>query len=103
MEIKELTSEQFDEHVLKSGKTVLVDFYASWCGPCKMQSAVLDGYVKEAKDIEIVKINIDTEREVAGRYNVSSIPTLMVVKNGEVVKIEPGFKTKSQLEEFVNV
>ncbi len=102
MSVREIKSDEFDR-VLKSDKTVLVDFYAPWCAPCKMQTVVLDEFAKDAKDIDIIKVNVDTENELAARYNVSSIPTLMVVKNGEVVKIEPGFKSKPDLKRFVNI
>ena len=102
MSVREIKTDEFDR-ALQADKTVLVDFYADWCAPCKMQSVVLDDFAKEAKDIEIVKVNVDSEGELAARYKVSSIPTLMVVKNGEVVKIEPGFKSKPDLERFVNI
>ena len=102
MSVKEIKTDEFDR-ALQADKTVLVDFYADWCAPCKMQSVVLDEFAKEANDIEIIKVNVDSEGELAARYKVSSIPTLMVVKNGEVVKIEPGFKSKPDLERFVNI
>ena len=80
MSVREIKTDEFDR-ALQADKTVLVDFYADWCAPCKMQSVVLDEFAKEANDIEIIKVNVDSEGELAARYKVSSIPTLMVVKN----------------------
>ena len=99
--IKELTNKDFDNEVLKSKKKVLVDFYADWCGPCKMQTPILKEFAEQGLDIDIVKINIDNERELATKYGIYSIPTLMLVKNGEILKTEPGFKNISALNEFI--
>ena len=99
--IKELTKEDFDSQVLKNNKKVLVDFYADWCGPCKMQSPILEEFARQGVDIDIVKVNIYTERGLATKYGIYSIPTLMLVKNGEILKTEPGFKNILALNEFI--
>ena len=99
--IKELTNDNFDDQVLKNNKKVLVDFYADWCGPCKMQTPILEEFAEQEKDIDIVKVNIDNERDLATKYGIYSIPTLMLVKDGEILKTEPGFKNISALNEFI--
>ena len=83
--------DNFDE-IIKD-KDVLVDFYADWCGPCKMQAPILDTIT----EVEVLKVNVDSNQELAMKYGIFSIPTLMVVKNGEIIKQEPGFKTKDQI------
>ena len=104
MEIKKLNKENFNELVLNNKGVVLVDFYADWCGPCKMLGPVIEELSKTTdKDVFIGKLNVDAEPEIAGMYNVYSIPTLMVVKNGKVARMDVGFKTLDQLEEFINV
>lgn len=88
----------FNKEVL-SKDLVLVDFYANWCGPCKMLSPIVD---EVAKDIDVVKINIDENMELSRTYKVMSIPCLMLFKNGELVNRSVGLISKSELEEFIN-
>lgn len=90
MAITMLTNENFDSEVMNADKTVLVDFYADWCGPCKMQSPIVDEIDGERDDVKVCKINIDQQPELAMRFGVMSIPTIMVVKNGETTFKEPG-------------
>ncbi len=101
MAILNLTKDNFDQEVLKSQKTVLVDFYADWCGPCKMQGPVLEEFAAERDDVKVCKLNIDDERELAIEYGVMSIPTLMVVKNGEVTYKEVGLTQKRELAKII--
>lgn len=97
MEYK-FTSENFEEEVLKSDKPVLVDFYADWCGPCKMMAPVLDELSGEKADkLTIYKINVDHNPEVAGRYRVMSIPTMILFKGGEAVATVMGAMPKAEL------
>lgn len=104
MEIKYLDKNSFENEVLKSDKIVLVDFYADWCGPCKMMAPVLEDLAKTTtKNLMIAKVNVDQEQELAAAYGIYSIPTLMVVKDGKVLKREPGFKPKPILEQFIDV
>ncbi len=102
MNLFEISKNEFEEKVMKNNKPVLVTFFADWCGPCKMQAVVLKEYAPEREDVDFVRINIDTNRELAMEYGVMSIPTLMLVKNGEVQKVEPGFKQKAQLTTFID-
>ena len=97
MAITMLTNENFDSEVMNADKTVLVDFYADWCGPCKMQSPIVDEIDGERYDVKVCKINIDQQPELAMRFGVMSIPTIMVVKNGETTFKEPGLMQKRDL------
>ena len=85
MEILKVTSENFESEVLQSDKTVLIDFYADWCGPCKMLSPIVDEVAEENTDIKVVKINVDNAQDLAMKYQVMSIPTLVVIKDGKEV------------------
>ena len=84
MAIIKLTKDNFEQEVLKSEKPVLVDFYADWCGPCQMLSPIVDEVAEERDDIKVGKINVDEQMELAQKYGVMTIPTLLVIKNGEI-------------------
>jgi len=93
------TDENFEEEVLRSEKPVLVDFYAEWCGPCKMMAPVIDELAEEMKDSWLVcKVNVDEAPEAAGKYGVQSIPTLIVFKKGEETNRSMGFKSKEAVK-----
>lgn len=99
----QITDAQFEEEVLKSDIPVIVDFWAPWCGPCKMIAPVLEDVAAEyAGKVKVVKLNVDENTETAPKYNVRGIPTLLVIKGGEVVGTKVGAVSKSQLVEFVN-
>lgn len=100
MSIK-VNSENFENEVLKSDKTVLIDFYADWCGPCKMLSPIVEQFANENDNVKVVKIDVDAEQEIAIQYGVMSIPTLVVVKNGQEVNRVVGLVSKGQIEEIV--
>ena len=93
----QVNKDNFQEVVLNSDKPVLVDFWASWCGPCRMVAPILEEIANERSDVKVCKINVDEEPELAGRYNVMSIPTLLVVKEGQVDNQAVGARPKSQL------
>ena len=100
--ITEITSkEEFDNIVDNEKLPVMVDFWASWCGPCKMLSPVLHDFAAEHNELKVGKVNVDEEMDLAMRFGVSSIPTLILFKNGEAVKTSVGFVPKAQLESFV--
>lgn len=88
MEVMSVSNENFEGEVLKSDKKVLIDFYADWCGPCKMLSPIVEEVARDNSDIKVVKINIDENEELAVKYGVASIPTLIVIENGEVKILE---------------
>ncbi|MBQ8170627.1 MAG: thioredoxin [Oscillospiraceae bacterium] len=100
-EIK-LTSENFEEIVLKSDKTVLVDFWASWCAPCMMLSHVIAEIAEETEGKVIVgKVNVDEENELSMQYGISSIPTILVFRNGKIVNAAVGLRTKEHILEML--
>jgi len=101
MSVLEFTDNNFEEEVLKSDKTVLIDFYADWCGPCKMMSPIVDEIAEENTNIKVGKVNVDDNMEVAEKYQIMSIPTIMVVKGGEVTKQFVGVTSKSEIEEAI--
>ena len=92
-----ITEANFEEMVINSKKTVLLDFYADWCGPCKMVAPILEEIANENPDILVGKINVDDEGGLAGAFKVSAIPTLFVIKDGKVVDKQMGFMPKSEL------
>lgn len=97
MEILSVRKSNFEEEVLNSTKTVLVDFYADWCGPCKMLSPIIEQVAQENEDVKVVKVNIDNEQELAIKYDVMSIPTVVVIKNGQEAKRSIGLVSKSEI------
>ena len=101
MAVVKLTTETFDQEVLQAGQTVLVDFYADWCGPCKMMAPVVEELACEEPGVKVCKINIDEEMAIAQRYGVMSIPTFIAFKNGEVAGKQVGAIPKSTLQELV--
>ena len=96
-----VTSENFESEVLNSEKPVLVDFWASWCGPCRMLSPIVDEIAEEVQTIKIGKVNIDEQQDLAGKFGVMSIPTLILFKNGQPVNKSVGAKSKAALLDFI--
>ena len=97
MAVVNLTLENFEAEVIKSEKTVLVDFWASWCGPCRMLSPVVDEIAEERTDSKVGKVNVDEQEELAMRFGIMSIPTLIVFKNGEPVRKTMGVQPKAAI------
>lgn len=99
----EVNKVKFSEEVINTDKPVLVDFWAPWCGPCKMVAPVVEDISKEYSDkLKVVKVNVDENAEIAGKYQVVNIPTLMLFKDGDVINTMVGFQPKSILEKAIN-
>ena len=92
-----ITKDNFNTEVLQSDRTVLLDFWASWCGPCRMVSPIVDEIAEERGDIKVCKINVDEQPELAGSFGVMSIPTLVVMKDGKVVNKAVGAMPKQRI------
>lgn len=100
MEVVKLNSENFEEEVLKFEKKVLVDFYADWCGPCKMMAPVIEEIAKDFSDkVKVCKLNVDEAPDIAGNYGVMSIPTLIIFENGNVIDTTVGLTSRSEIIE----
>lgn len=98
-----LNNDNFNKEVLESDELVLVDFWATWCGPCQMIAPVVEQIAKEHSDkLKVGKVNVDDNQELAIKYGVMSIPTLMFFKAGNLVNTVVGFHSKSELEEIIN-
>ena len=101
MAVMNITADTFEQEVLKETKTVLVDFWADWCGPCKMLGPIIDQVAEEHPEIKVCKVNVDKEPSLAIDYKVMNIPNLIVFKNGEKVNQAIGVHSKSDIEAMV--
>ena len=97
MAVVTITKENFEQEVLQSAKPVLLDFWASWCGPCRMLSPVVDEVAEERTDVKVGKVNVDEQPELAGQFGVMSIPTLLVFEQGKLVRQAVGARSKASV------
>ena len=102
MAVLHVTSENFETEVLQSEKPVLVDFWASWCGPCKMVAPVLEELAEEMTDVKIAKVNVDQQPDLAQKFQIMSIPTMVLIKEGKVVDTTVGAQPKEELVRFIH-
>ncbi len=93
----ELSGENFEEEVINCEKPVVVDFWAEWCGPCRMMAPIVEEISEERGDIKVCKLNVDEASDIANRFEVSAIPTIICFRNGEIAATSIGFKSKEQL------
>ena len=98
MSVLELTAENFDE--MTAAGTVLVDFWAVWCGPCKMQAPIVEAFADKQTDVRVCKVNVDEQPALAARFGIMSIPTLMVFKDGETARRQVGLSSLEEIEEL---
>lgn len=103
MAVLTITKDNFDKEVLKSDKPVLIDFWASWCGPCRMVAPTVEAVATEVVGKVVGKVNVDEEPELAQRYGIMSIPTMVVIKNGNVVKRTVGVQSKQAMLDLLDV
>ncbi len=101
MAVIKITKDNFDSEVINSNSPVLIDFYADWCGPCRMVAPIVSEISDERSDIKVGKINVDEEPELATRFGVMSIPMLVVMKDGKIASQAVGYRPKSQIEEML--
>ena len=101
MSVVNINMDNFSKEVLNSDKPVLLDFWASWCGPCRMVGPVLDEIAAEHSDIKVCKVNVDEQKELARQFGIMSIPTLVVMRDGKVVKQATGARPKNAILEMI--
>ncbi len=102
MTVLAITKQNFETEVIHSEKTVLLDFWAEWCGPCRMVSPIVDEIAEETDNLKVGKINVDDEAELAQKFGIMSIPTLILMKNGAEVKRLVGARNKSELLSWID-
>jgi len=102
MSVISITKSNFNTEVVQSEKLVLIDFWAEWCGPCRMLSPVVEQVADEVPSVKVGKINVDEQPDLAGQFGVMSIPTLILFKKGQVVNKSVGFQQKSAIKEMLN-
>ena len=102
MSVTAITSANFENEIIKSSKPVLVDFWASWCGPCRMLSPIVDEIAKEQNDVKVCKINVDENQDLAAMFQVMSILPLVLIKDGKIVNKSIGYKPKQAILQMLN-
>ena len=97
-----ITNKNFDQEVLASDKPVLVDFWATWCGPCRMLAPIIEEIAESRSDIKVGKVNVDEEGELAVRFGIASIPTVIVFKNGDIAAQAIGYRPRAEIEALLD-
>lgn len=102
MAVVTITKENFEQEVLQSTKPVLLDFWASWCGPCRMLSPIVDEVAEERTDVKVGKVNVDEQPELAQAFGIASIPTLLVIRDGRTVNRAVGVRSKEEILQMLD-
>lgn len=103
MAVMHITKANFETEVLQSENPVLIDFWAAWCGPCQMLLPIIDEVAEEADNVKVCKINVDEEPELAAQYKIMTIPTLVLMKHGQVMKTIVGVQPKTEILKMLSV
>ena len=103
MSIINLTKDSFHNEVMETEKVVVIDFWATWCGPCKMMAPVVEEVAKDYPDVKVCKVNVDEEPELSNAFKIVSIPTIVVIKNGEIIDSVVGYRPKEDIEKIIKL
>lgn len=103
MAVIKLTKDMYDKEVMNTDKKVLIDFWATWCGPCKMIAPIIQEIADENPDVKVCKVNVDEEPELADAFRVQSIPTVVLIKDKEIIQSFIGFRQKEEIQKFINM
>lgn len=103
MSIINLTKDSYHNEVMETDKVVVIDFWATWCGPCKMMAPVVEEVAKDYPDVKVCKINVDEEPELSNAFKIVSIPTIVVIKNGEIIDSVVGYRPKEDIEKIIKL
>lgn len=103
MSIINLTKDSYHNEVMETEKVVVIDFWATWCGPCKMMVPVVEEVAKDYPDVKVCKVNVDEEPELSNAFKIVSIPTIVVIKNGEIIDSVVGYRPKEDIEKIIKL
>ncbi|MDD6708565.1 MAG: thioredoxin [Ruminococcus sp.] len=103
MSIINLTKDSYHKEVMETEKVVVIDFWATWCGPCKMMAPVVEEVAKDYPDVKVCKVNVDEEPELSNAFKIVSIPTIVVIKNGEIIDSVVGYRPKEDIEKIIKL
>ncbi len=103
MSIINLTKDSYHNEVMETEKVVVIDFWATWCGPCKMMAPVVEEVAKDYPDVKVCKVNVDEEPELSNAFKIVSIPTIIVIKNGEIIDSVVGYRPKEDIEKIIKL
>ena len=103
MSIINLTKDSYHNEVMETEKVVVIDFWATWCGPCKMMTPVVEEVAKDYPDVKVCKVNVDEEPELSNAFKIVSIPTIVVIKNGEIIDSVVGYRPKEDIEKIIKL
>lgn len=103
MSIINLTKDSYHNEVMETEKVVVIDFWATWCGPCKMMAPVVEEVAKDYPDVRVCKVNVDEEPELSNAFKIVSIPTIVVIKNGEIIDSVVGYRPKEDIEKIIKL